>query len=133
METLVRNVVTLSITFAADYNKAFDYLADPLNQKEWAVHFVLDVERTSNGYMATLPFAKLPFRIDSNQSSGVLDIYLGGGKPTRTRLIEIDKGLCTYNFTLAQPKEMDDDVWEKEGLPNMKEELEILKSELEKL
>ncbi len=133
MHTLIRNVITLSISFTADYYKSFDYLADPMNQKEWAIHFVLDMETTEEGHLATLPFGKVPFSIQSDRKTGVLDLYIGEGRPIRTRLIEIDEGFCTYIFTLPQPKEMPDVVWENEGLPNLKEEMELLKLILEAL
>ncbi len=133
METIMRNVITLSISFSGDYDKCFEYLSNPLNQKEWAIHFVLDVEAINEGYIATLPFGTLPMRIDADHQSGLLDIYIGDGKPTRTRLIGIEPGFCVYNFTLVQPKEMPKEVWESQGLPNMKEELNLLKSKLEAL
>ena len=133
MKTLARKAETLSITFKAGFDPAFEYLANPMNQKEWAIHFIKNVEKTTDGYMATTPFAQLPIRIDADERTGVLDFYLGEGHPTRTRLIEIEDGTCTYTFTIAQPKEMPDTVWENEGLPNMKEEMEILKEKLERL
>ncbi|MGL1887593.1 MAG: hypothetical protein OCD76_13840 [Reichenbachiella sp.] len=130
MELVLRNVVTLSTVFSGSYDLAFDYLADPFNQKEWAVHFVLDVERINGEVIATLPFGKMPIRIESDRSTGVIDIYLGDG-PSRTRLIEIEDKLCVYNFTLAQPKDMPDEVWKNQGLPNMEEELNTLRTILE--
>jgi len=131
MESVIRNVVTLSIVINCPYDKAFDYLSRPLNQKEWAIHFFQDIEERDGQVIATLPFGKLPMRIESDSETGILDIYLGDGKPTRTRLIEIEEGLCVYNFTLAQPKKMPNEVWETKGLPDMKDELNTLKTILE--
>ena len=131
METITRNVETLTVTMTVDYQVAFDYLADPFSQKEWATKFVLDVEKVDGEIRATTPFGQVPLRVASNQELGTLDIYMGGDKPTRTRLIEIEKGLCVYNFTLAQPPQMPDQVWINQGLPNMKEELDHLKTILE--
>ena len=132
-QTLKRKAVTLSVSFSADYNTAFIYLADPMNQKEWAIHFVQDMEKTEEGYIATLPFGKASFYIQSDHNTGIIDLNIGEGKPIRTRLIEIEEGWCTYVFTLAQPIDMPDEVWDNEGLPNMGEELQELKSILEAL
>jgi len=131
METLLRNIVTLSVTMNCSYDVAFNYLSVPMNQKEWAIHFFQDIEEIDGKTIATLPFGKLPLEIKSDYETGILDIYLGEGRPTRTRLINIEEGLNVYNFTLAQPKGMPDEVWLNKALPDMKEELDSLKSILE--
>lgn len=131
METVVRNIVTLSVTLNCSYDVAFNYLSIPINQKEWAIHFFLDIEEIDGKTIATLPFGKLPMEIKSDQETGILDIYLGEGKPIRTRLINIEEGLNIYNFTLAQPKGMPDEVWNNTAVPDMQDELNTLKSILE--
>lgn len=131
METTLRSVVTLSVTLNSSYEVAFEYLSIPTNQKEWAIHFFKDIEEVNGKTIATLPFGKLSMEIKSDYETGVLDIYLGDGRPTRTRLIEIEENLCIYNFTLAQPKGMPDDAWKNKALPDLKEELSTLKSILE--
>ncbi len=131
METLLRNIVTLSVTINCSYNTAFEYLSKPINQKEWAVHFFQNIEEINGKTIATLPFGKLPMEIKSDYETGVLDIYLGDGKPARTRLINVEDNLNIYNFTLAQPQGMSDEVWKNKALPDMEEELNNLKSILE--
>ena len=131
METVLRNIVTLSVTITCLYDKAFEYLSIPINQKEWAIHFFQDIEEIDGKTIATLPFGKLPMELKSDYDTGILDIYLGEGKPTRTRLINIDDNLNIYNFTLAQPKGMPDEVWENKALPDMQDELNTLKLILE--
>ena len=132
METVLKNIVTLSVIINCPYDTAFDYLSNPLNQKEWAVHFFQNIEEIDGQIIATLPFGKLPMEIKSNAQSGTLDIHLGDGKPTRTRLINIDKDVNIYNFTLVQPIGMPDEVWTNQALPNMEDELNRLKVILEK-
>lgn len=134
METIIKNVLTFSITFSADYDKAFDFLSHPINQKEWAIHFIKDVEQTEDGFVATLPFGKLPMAIKSDRVLGTLDYYVGEAPfPTRTRLIQVDEATCVYNFVLAKPENMPELVWENEAIPNMEEEMSILQSILEAL
>lgn len=127
METVLRNIVTLSVTINCSYDKAFEYLSIPINQKEWAIHFFQDIEEIDGKTIATLPFGKLPMELKSDYKTGILDIYLGEGKPTRTRLINIDDNLNVYNFILAQPKGMPDEVWKNKALPDMQDELNTLK------
>ncbi|HAA15002.1 MAG TPA: hypothetical protein DCE41_26235 [Cytophagales bacterium] len=131
METILQHAVTLSITLACPYSVAFDYLSHPPHQKEWAVHFFQDIREEDGQFIATLPFGEMPIRLDADRETGVLDIYLGDGAPTRTRLVEVGEGLCLYNFTLVQPPQMPDSVWEAEGIPNMEDELNRLKLLLE--
>ncbi|MEL6538857.1 MAG: hypothetical protein AAFQ98_25805 [Bacteroidota bacterium] len=131
MEKILQHAVTLSITIACPYSVAFEYLSAPLNQKEWAVHFFQDIREVEGQYLATLPFGELPLRLEAQEGTGVLDIYLGEGAPTRTRLIAVGADQCLYNFTLVQPPNMPDSVWQKEGIPNMEDELQRLKAILE--
>jgi hypothetical protein len=131
METVLRSIVTLSVTINCSYDTAFEYLSKPLNQKEWAIYFFQDIEEIDGKTIATLPFGKLPMEIKSDYETGILDIYLGDGNPTCTRLINIEEGLNMYNFTLAQPKGMPDEVWNNKALIDMQDELNTLKSILE--
>ncbi|WP_430906620.1 hypothetical protein [Maribacter sp. 2-571] len=131
METVLRNIITLSVTLHCPYDRAFEYLATPINQKEWAIHFFRDIEEIDGKTIAVLPFGKLPMHIKSDYKTGILDIHLGEGKPIHTRLIEIDSNTNVYNFTLARPKGMPDDVWKNKALPDMQDELNILKRILE--
>ncbi len=131
METILRNIVTLSVTINCSYDTAFEYLSKPINQKEWAIHFFQDIEEIDGKIIATLPFGKLPMEIKSDYETGILDIYLGDGKPIRTRLINIEDNINIYNFTLAQPQGMPDEVWKNKALPDMEDELNNLKSILE--
>lgn len=132
METLLRSVETLSVTIDCSYKTAFEYLSTPINQKDWAIHFFQNIEEIDGKVIATLPFGKLPMEIKSDAETGVLDIYLGNSKPIRTRLIHIEGNMNVYNFTLAQPNGMPDAVWKTEALPNMQDELNILKSILDR-
>jgi len=131
MEVALKAVITLSVTINCNYNTAFDYLSVPTNQKEWGIHFFQDIEKIGDQYIATVPFGKLPMVIKSNRETGILDIYLNDGNPIRTRLIQIEENISVYNFTLVQPKNMSKEEWDTIALPNMKDELNILKSILE--
>ena len=126
----MRKVTTQTISIHAEYEKAFNYISNPLKQKEWAVNFMKDVKKTEDGFMAVTPFGEMPLELRSDRQTGIIDIILGGGEPIPTRLINNGNG-CEYMFTLFQPQGMPDIVWEKEGVSGLMEELKELKSILE--
>lgn len=126
----MRNVTTQTISINAHYEMVFDYISNPLTQKEWAINFMKDVQETEAGFMAITPFGKVPLAFKSEKATGIIDIVLGGGEPIRTRLIK-NKEACEYLFTLFQPKGMPDVAWINDGIPGLAEELKMLKSILE--
>jgi len=109
----MRKVTTQTISINAEYDKAFNYISNPLTQKEWAINFMKDVKKVENGFIAVTPFGEMPLEFRTEKRTGTIDIILGGGEPIPTRLIKNENG-CEYMFTLFQPKEMPDIAWEKE-------------------
>ncbi len=130
METIQKSVITLTVVINCHYEKAWQYLTDPMNQKEWGVHFFEDITLEEDTYWATVPFGKVPLMLLTDKASGVIDIKLGEGEPMRTRLVGHGENV-SYIFTLVKPEAMPDKVFDEVGVPNMKEELEILKNILE--
>ncbi len=126
----MRKVTTQTISINAEYDKAFNYISNPLTQKEWAINFMKDVKKTENGFIAVTPFGEMPLKFRTDKQTGTIDIILGGGKPIPTRLIKNESG-CEYIFTLFQSKGMPDIAWKKEGILGLVEELKELKSILE--
>jgi len=127
----MREVTTQTVSINVEYDKAFDYISNPLTQKEWAINFLIDVKETVNGFIAITRFGEMPLEFQANKQTGVIDMILGGGEPISTRLIRNKNG-CEYIFTLFQPTGMPDMAWEKEGVPGLAEELLKLKSILDK-
>jgi len=126
----MRKVSTQTISISAAYEPAFEYLSNPLKQKEWAVNFMKDVTETAGGFRALTPFGEMPLEFRCDREYGVINIILGGGEAIPTRLIKNEEG-CVYQFTLFQPIEMPDHVWEEQGIKGLQEELVVLKSILE--
>jgi hypothetical protein len=127
----MRKVTTQTISINAEYNKAFDYISNPLTQKEWAIKFIKDVKETDNGFIAVTTFGEMPLAFRTDERTGIIDIILGSGEPIPTRLIKNENG-CEYLFTLFQPRGMPDFAWEKEAISDLTSELKELKSILEK-
>ena len=126
----MRKVTTQTISINAKYAIAFNYISNPLTQKEWAINFMKDVKKVEDGFMAVTPFGEMPLKFNADKETGVIDIVLGNGAPIPTRLIENNDG-CEYMFTLFKPNEMPDIAWEQQGIPGLVEELKELKSILE--
>ena len=126
----MKTVSTQTISIEASYEKSFNYLSDPLNQKEWATFFIKDVQKQGNTFIAETPMGIVPIRVEGNIDTGVLDIYLGDGEPTKSRLLKNENG-CEYLFTIMKPHDMPDAAWENEGLPGLATELNNLKQILE--
>ncbi|PCJ64917.1 MAG: hypothetical protein COA58_11640 [Bacteroidetes bacterium] len=126
----MKKATTQTISINAEYQKVFNYISNPLTQKEWAINFMKDVKETDNGFIAITPFGEMPLELRANEQTGTIDIILGDGKPIPTRLIKNQNG-CEYIFTLFQPTGMPDTAWEREGIPGLTEELKELKSILE--
>ena len=127
----MRKVTTQTISINAEYDRVFDYISNPLTQKEWAINFMKDVKETDNGFIAVTPFGEMPLELLADKQTGIIDIILGGGEPIPTRLIKNENG-CEYLFTIFQPNGMPEIAFEKEGIPGLAEELKELKSILEK-
>ena len=127
----MKKATTQTVSINAGYDTVFEYLSNPLTQKEWAINFMKDVRKTDNGYLAVTPFGEMTLELITNKQTGTIDIILGGGEPTPTRLLKNQNG-CEYLFTLYKPTEMPDIAWEKEGISGLKKELVELKSILEK-
>ena len=128
----MNSITTQTISIRKDYESVFDYISNPLNQKEWAINFIEDVKTTDSGFIAQTPFGETPIKFRSDVTTGIIDIFMGAGKhPTPTRLVK-NGGGCEYIFTLRKPANMLEEAWQKEGIPGLVEELEMLKSILEK-
>ncbi len=121
--------VTLSVTLDVAYDSAFDYLVNPYHLPEWSINFIKQVQEVNGLPIAMTQMGDVPVVIKNDRQTGVLDIILGS-VPSPTRLIRNGEG-CDYLFTLHQPPNMPDVVWENEGVPGLREELDTLKVVLE--
>ena len=129
--SILRNESVQHIHIGCDFDTAWAYLTDPLNQAEWGIHFFREIMQEDNQYMAVLPFGKLPMRLVADRESGCIDLFLGDGQPTHMRLVKSSETSCLFVFILFQPTGMPDEVWQSEGIPNLTEELALLKHILE--
>ena len=127
----LRNYTVQSVHIECPYALAWEYLLEPMNQKEWGVHFYKDIRKVDGQYIASLPFGDVPMQLHSNADTGCIDLVFGGGEPVTSRLIKSSEASCVYVFVLFQPDNMPDVVWQQRGVPNMVAELQMLKQILE--
>ena len=127
-----RNYTVENVFINCSFDLAWDFLIDPINQKEWAIHFYKGVQKVGDQYIASLPFGDVPLRIGNDKETGSIDLFLGDGGPVHSKLIKGSDNSCLYIFILFQPQQMPDIAWEQEGVSNLKKELQLLKTILEK-
>ncbi len=121
--------ITMSVTIAASYDAAFDYVSNGRLLPEWANGFILKVREDGGRLFATTPMGEMPLRVISDRESGIVDNVIGETR-FRGRLIPNGEGL-DYVFTLQQPPQMPKEAWEKEGVAGLRKELDNLKRVLE--
>lgn len=129
-EIQTRSSVTLAVTLQVPYDDAVAYLREPRNLGEWSVNFIRCQREEGGRILVDTPLGEVPVTIAEDASTGVLDIHLGAGEPIPTRLVRNDEG-CEYTFTLHQPPAMPDQIWESQGIPELQEELDVLRRVLE--
>ena len=128
-ELQTRQSVTLAVTLQVPYDDAFSYLSDPRNLADWAVNFIRSQREEAGQILVETPLGEVPVSIAHDASTGVLDIHLGDGEPVTTRLVRNGEG-CEYIFTLHQPPGMPAEIWESQGIPGLREELDVLRQTL---
>lgn len=127
----LRNYTVQHVHIQCSYEMAWAYLNEPMNQKEWGVHFYEDIRKEGDTYIAKLPFGELPMTLSSHVKTGSISLRFGEGETIPSWLIKSSGDSCLYVFTLFQPAGMPDLVWKQQGIPNMEEELQVLKNILE--
>ncbi len=120
---------TEHVLLTVSKDTAFAYIADYENIPKWSKNFILKLEKSGSEYTATTPVGKMKFEIAADKNTGVIDILLDG-KPSPTRLVELGAEITLYSFTLILPPNMPDAEFQK-GINGLKEELLLLKKELE--
>lgn len=127
----LKNTTTQYVSINASYDKVFEYLTNPLLHKEWATNFITDILVEDNEHFAITPMGKVKFVVKGDRATGNIDLFFGDASfPIPTRLLRNGNGV-TYLFTLFQADGMPDVAWES-GIAGLIEELQILKTILEK-
>ena len=103
---------TVTITVSASYEEVFDFLANPETLPVWAKSFAASVTKSAEGWLIQTPQGKgLPFAIDSDRSSGCIEM-LAGPKPEfmesfPIRVFKADSGETAVSFTMFKSQRPD--------------------------
>ena len=134
----VLETTTVTVTIEAPFERVADDLADPARHPEWATEFFAGPAKAGRDGEVIVSVPQMggdvSFRIDADQSRGILDLYLAPvgtafGPPLPVRLVRNGDGVDVL-WTLARPPHVANDDW-SQGLESMRRELVNLKARLE--
>lgn len=95
---------TVTITVSASFDEVFDFLAQPENMPDWALHFCKAIRNEDGRWIATTPNGDLFIAVDTNKAGGCIDMYGGPALETMSlfpiRVIRADGGLTAVVFSL---------------------------------
>lgn len=131
MEEVFKSVTTQVINLMCSYDYAWTFLSDPLFQKEWGKSFFIDIYKTGTGFTAVTRFGEMNMQVVSDKKSGVIDTYMNQTLTNPSRLIKQSENACIYVFTLFKPAVATPEMFQSQGIPNLKEDLKNLKRILE--
>jgi hypothetical protein len=107
---------TVTTVLSAPQPAVFDYLADIENLPEWATEFARELRREGDDYKVVNGLGEFFFTITADRASGVIDMRAG---PTRdamaifpTRAVALPDGRTAYSFTMFQPPDMPDELFD---------------------
>lgn len=131
---------TRTVRIDADARTVFDFVSDPSNLPNWAVHFCKEIEDQDGKWIVTTPEwvvaqsgGRLSLRVVADATTGVIDYWMspapGVELPARSRVIADGDG-AKYVFTQFRAPDMPDAVFERQ-VNDLIAELSVLKRLLE--
>lgn len=102
----------------APAHEVFDYLSRIENLPEWANEFARDLRFEDGEAIVTNGLGEFVFRIAADPETGVIDMFAG---PTPdelalfpTRVVGLPEGRSVFSFTMFQPAELSDELFESQ-------------------
>lgn len=109
------NSVTETCIVSAPKTFVFQFLSKVENLPKWATQFVKKVMIVNGKQKAVTPFGEVFLRFDTNEKTGVIDIYAGPTEETMTaafmRVISLSANSTGVTFTFFQYDTTDDKTW----------------------
>jgi hypothetical protein len=131
MENKFNSVTTQVLNLNCSYQKAWASLSDPLFQKEWGVSFFKDVRKEASGFTAATRFGLMAMKMVCDEASGMIDTYMNNVLTNPSRLTKFGENACIYTFILFKPEVAPEEMFQSQGIPNLKKDLALLKQLLE--
>ena len=109
---------TVTAILDARATDVFDYLADVRNLPEWATEFARELRFEDGKARIVNGLGEFWFSIDADRGTGVIDMYAGPSDDELalfpTRVVALPAGRTAYTFTMFQPPEMPDELFESQ-------------------
>lgn len=134
-ETML-TTVTKTVQIRCATEKAFQFLADPSNMPQWAIHNLKSIRpEGGNVWIIETPRGEGKFIPHFDQAYGILDHEFidpkEGSWGVPARIVSIGPKTSLYIITLTKPEQMPFDAF-THGMNLMDDELQTLKNILEK-
>lgn len=127
---------TATVHLEADQHRAFAYLSDLNHLPEWATEFCREL-KCDNGKFRVVTCdpdnPELLFRIESDERTGVIDMFAGPSEDQMTvfptRVVGLPGGSCIFLFTMFQFPGMNDEKFEAQ-YRSLLREMQNIKAQL---
>ena len=109
-----------TVTAVLDAPKAavFDFLSQIENLPAWATEFARELKLEDGRAKVVNGLGEFYFAIEADRETGVIDMYAG---PTEdelglfpTRVVDLPGGRSAYSFTMFQPPDTPDELFESQ-------------------
>jgi len=122
---------TVTVVIPTSKSAVFNYIADPANMPEWAIEFCQAIKKENGIYKAVTPMGEMIINIESNEATGVIDVFAStDGKsdfPLATRVLNLPDGQVAYTATFFQESGVPDEVY-RQQLGSLRKEMDNMKS-----
>ena len=109
---------TLTAVLDAPQQDVFDYLAQVDNLPDWATDFARELRYVDGKAKVVNGLGEFYVRIDSDESTGVIDIHAGPSEDELalfpTRVVPLGPTTCAFAFTMFKAPEMPDSLFESQ-------------------
>jgi hypothetical protein len=124
---------TATAVLDAPKERVFAYLAELENLPRWATEFARELKVVDGKAKVVNGLGEFHFRIDADPGTGVIDMYAG---PTEealalfpTRVVPLPGGRSAFTFTMFQPPEQPDALFQSQ-YASLLRELDNIRREL---
>jgi hypothetical protein len=109
---------TVTTIVSAPREKVFAYMAEVENLPKWATEFARELKREGDDYKVVNGLGEFYFQIRADATTGVIDMFAGQSKDQMaifpTRAVSLPGGCTAYSFTMFQPQDMPDGLFESQ-------------------
>jgi hypothetical protein len=103
---------------SAPRDRVFAYLAEIENLPKWATEFARELKREGDDYKVVNGLGEFYFQIRADPATGVIDMFAGPSKDQMaifpTRAVSLPDASTAYSFTMFQPPDMPDGLFESQ-------------------